>query len=77
MFKWKSFGYKIVALTSFLSNLSLLNCVFIYEIIMNMFYIFWSKQLKSTAKGGSLPAHSSIKPKEDSSEPGDSKVSFL
>lgn len=55
----------------------LLNCVFIYEVIMNMFYIFWSKQLKSTAKGGSLPAHSSIKPKEDSSEPGDSKVSFL
>ncbi|KAL9398343.1 hypothetical protein Peur_007304 [Populus x canadensis] len=30
-------------------------------------------ELKSTAKGGSLPAHSSIKPKEDSSEPGDSK----
>nr|TKS09937.1 kinesin-4 [Populus alba] len=30
-------------------------------------------ELKSTAKGGSLPAHSSIKPREDSSEPGDSK----
>ncbi|XP_011048086.1 PREDICTED: kinesin-4 [Populus euphratica] len=30
-------------------------------------------ELKSTAKGGSLPSHSTIKPMEESSEPGDSK----